>query len=154
MGYAIQKGFRLKKIKNNNCRYTIICKNNACEWRLHVSCLPDSVTYMIKTSKRYYFRHMLANFKCEFKNHNLNGKLWHTARVGSVADFKEALKSIGQDSVDAVNWLMSEPSDHISNNMSECFNGWIKDERDKPILILLELLKRKIIVRFTEKWEN
>ncbi|KAL5751935.1 hypothetical protein ACOSQ2_022442 [Xanthoceras sorbifolium] len=180
MGYAIQKGFRLKKIKNNNCRYTIICKNDACEWRLHVSCLPDSVTYMIKSvhGDHSFCRKVAENKKANVRgrlvlqtsihsnptiNHNLNGKLWHTARVGSVADFKEALKSIRQDSVDAVNWLMSEPvekwarhafdscikSDHISNNISECFNGWIKYERDKPILILLELLKRKII-----KWND
>ncbi|KAL5835505.1 hypothetical protein ACOSQ4_015002 [Xanthoceras sorbifolium] len=45
-------------------------------------------------------------------------------------------------------------SDHITNNMFDCFNGWIKDERDKPILTLLELLKRKIMVRFCEKWEE
>ncbi|KAL5844680.1 hypothetical protein ACOSQ3_010736 [Xanthoceras sorbifolium] len=29
-GYAIQKGFRLKKIKNDSCRYTVTCKNDAC----------------------------------------------------------------------------------------------------------------------------
>ncbi|KAL5820490.1 hypothetical protein ACOSQ3_022372 [Xanthoceras sorbifolium] len=233
-----QEGFRLKKIKNDSCRYTVTC-----EWRLHALCLPDGVTYIIKsvlsshsfcqrvvenkeanarwvasvlqttiysnpTIEAKVFRnelqnrfgvrcdrqtlyraknivlktmkanhvnsyaklkkHMLANFKCVFKNHNINGKLWHTTRVGSVVDFKEALKWVGEDSVDAVNWLMSESvekwarhafdsrikSDHITNNMSGCFNGWIKDERDKPILTLLELSRRKIMVRFAEKWND
>ncbi|KAL5842430.1 hypothetical protein ACOSQ3_013033 [Xanthoceras sorbifolium] len=111
---------------------------------------------------------MLANFNCAFKNHTLNRKLWHTARVGSVADFKEALKWVGEDSVDAVNLLMSESIekwarhafdsrikfDHVTNNMSESFNRWIKDERDKPILTLLKLLRRKIMVRFAKKWDE
>ncbi|KAL5768357.1 hypothetical protein ACOSQ2_015140 [Xanthoceras sorbifolium] len=141
-GYAIYEGFRLKKIKNNSRIYTVTCKNE-----LHDSFRVRSLgKEWPKASKRYSFRHMLANFKCAFKNHKLNGKLWHTARVKSVVDFKEALKSVGQDSVDA--------SDHITNNMFDCFNGWIKDERDKPILTLLELLKRKIMVRFCEKWEE
>ncbi|KAL5793333.1 hypothetical protein ACOSP7_001927 [Xanthoceras sorbifolium] len=48
-GYAIQEGFRLKKIKNDSCRYTVTCKNDACDWRLHASRLPDRVTYMIKS---------------------------------------------------------------------------------------------------------
>ncbi|KAL5818481.1 hypothetical protein ACOSQ4_022323 [Xanthoceras sorbifolium] len=217
---------RAAKIKNDSCRYTVTC-----DWRLHALCLPDGVTYIIKsvlsshsfcqrvvenkearwvasvlqttiysnpTIEAKVFRnelqnrfgaknivlktmkanhvdsyaklkkHMLANFKCVFKNHNINGKLWHTTRVGSVVDFKEALKWVGEDSVDAVNWLMSESvekwarhafdsrikSDHITNNMSGCFNGWIKDERDKPILTLLELSRRKIMVRFAEKWND
>ncbi|KAL5774615.1 hypothetical protein ACOSP7_012172 [Xanthoceras sorbifolium] len=255
------------KIKNDSCRYTVTCKNDACDWRLHASRLPDRVTYMIKSvcgghsfcrkvvenkeanvrwvasvlqttihsnpmievktlrnelqdrsgvrcdrltlyrakkivlktmkadhvdsyaklkkygnairlmnpgtwwpkaTNRYCFRHMLANFNCAFKNHTLNGKLWHTARVGSAADFKEALKWVGEDSVDVVNWLMSEPiekwarhafdsrikSDHVTNNISESFNRWIKDEKDKPILTLLELLRRKIMIRFAEKWDE
>ena len=66
----------------------------------------------------------------------------------------------------AANWLMSEPvekwarhafepslkADHISNNMSECFNSWIREDRDKPIIQLLENFRRKIMIRFSEKW--
>ncbi|KAL5842431.1 hypothetical protein ACOSQ3_013034 [Xanthoceras sorbifolium] len=48
-GYAIQEVFRLKKIKNDNCRYTVTCKNDACDWRLHASRLPNRVTCMIKS---------------------------------------------------------------------------------------------------------
>ncbi|KAL5760567.1 hypothetical protein ACOSQ2_019405 [Xanthoceras sorbifolium] len=45
-------------------------------------------------------------------------------------------------------------SDHNTNNMSECFNNWIKDDRDKPILTLIESLRRKVMVRFHKKWEE
>ena len=115
--------------------------------------------------KRYCFRHMLGNFKSTFKDNKMNGKLWSIARAGSKAKFMERMKSLGEDSMEAVSWLMKEPcekwarhafdcdikSDHITNNMSECFNNWIKDERDKPILTLLEHLRRKGTVRFSEK---
>ncbi|KAK2656601.1 hypothetical protein Ddye_009653 [Dipteronia dyeriana] len=36
--------------------------------------------------------------------------------------------------------------------MSECFNSWIREDRDKPILQLLENFRRKIMVRFCKKW--
>ncbi|KAL5781516.1 hypothetical protein ACOSP7_006545 [Xanthoceras sorbifolium] len=78
------------------------------------------------------------------------------------------MESIKEDSVDAHVWLKAEPvnkwarhcfdprikSDHVTNNMSECFNSWIKDERDKPILTLLEHLRRKIMVRLCEKVDS
>ncbi|KAI9181154.1 hypothetical protein LWI28_011965 [Acer negundo] len=38
--------------------------------------------------------------------------------------------------------------------MSKCFNNWIKDERDKPILTLLEHLRRKVMARFSDKCEE
>ncbi|TXG47916.1 hypothetical protein EZV62_027210 [Acer yangbiense] len=68
--------------------------------------------------------------------------------------------------MNAANWLMSEPvekwarhafepslkADHVSNNMSECFNSWIREDRDKPILQLLENFRRKIMIHFSDKW--
>ncbi|TXG65658.1 hypothetical protein EZV62_006933 [Acer yangbiense] len=49
--YDIQEGFTLKKIKNDRYRYTVTCKNDACDWRLHASCLTDKVTFMIRNLK-------------------------------------------------------------------------------------------------------
>ncbi|KAK3226629.1 hypothetical protein Dsin_006491 [Dipteronia sinensis] len=109
---------------------------------------PDAYT-------RYYFRHIIANFK----NHKMNGKLWHLARITNRAGFNETLASIRAESEKAANWLMLEPvekwarhafepsikSDHVSNNILECFNSWIKDHKDKPVLQLLENLRRKIM---------
>ncbi|KAL5840675.1 hypothetical protein ACOSQ4_013283 [Xanthoceras sorbifolium] len=108
---------------------------------------------------------MLSNFRSTFKNLNINGKLWNAAKVGNAAGFHEVMESIKEDSVDAYVWLKVEPvdkwarhcfdprikSDHVTNNMLECFNSWIKDKRDKPILTLLEHLRRKIMVRLCEK---
>ncbi|XP_031261891.1 uncharacterized protein LOC116120093 [Pistacia vera] len=38
-------------------------------------------------------------------------------------------------------------SDHITNNMSECFNLWLGEDRELPILSLLELYQRKVMKR-------
>ncbi|KAK3200400.1 hypothetical protein Dsin_023815 [Dipteronia sinensis] len=118
--------------------------------------------------KRYCFRHMLENFKSTYKDNSMNGKLWSIARAGSKSVFTEGMKALGDDLMEDVIWLMKEPcdkwaryafdcdikSDHITNNMSECFNNWIKDERDKPILTLLEHLRKKIMVRFSDKCDE
>ncbi|KAL5811968.1 hypothetical protein ACOSQ3_026918 [Xanthoceras sorbifolium] len=208
--YVIQEGFMLTKIKNDRSRYTIKCKNETCDWRFHASCLPDGLTFMIRSEanskwvsevvgtaimanptilpkvlktelqekyaikcevKRYTElrrRHIVANFTATFKNLNMTGKLWAASRVGYAAGFKEVIESIKNDSVKEYNYLMKagpdkwarhtfDPRikfDHNTNNMSECFNSWIKDDRDKPILTLMESLRRKVMVRFHEKWEE
>ncbi|KAK4840231.1 hypothetical protein QYF36_003164 [Acer negundo] len=88
------------------------------------------------------------------------------SKVGHVAGFNNVMKEIREVSEKAHTWLMkSKPykwarhkfeeeikSDHVTNNMSECFNSWIKEDRDKPILTLFETLRRKVIVRFMDKW--
>ncbi|KAL5743642.1 hypothetical protein ACOSQ2_026758 [Xanthoceras sorbifolium] len=249
--YAIQEGFMLTKIKNDRSRYTIKCKNETCDWRFHASCLPDGLTFMIRSEAnskwvsevvgtaimanptilpkvlktelqekyaikcdsqtiyrakkrvlknlkvdhvnsyakiRQYtnivysinqgtvakvmvdhsFGHIVVNFRATFKNLNMTGKLWAASRVGYAAGFKEVIESIKNDSVKEYNYLMKagpdkwarhtfDPRikfDHNTNNMSECFNSWIKDDRDKPILTLMESLRRKVMVRFHEKWEE
>ncbi|KAL5753306.1 hypothetical protein ACOSQ2_023813 [Xanthoceras sorbifolium] len=36
--YAIQEGFRLKRIKNDRHRFTAMCNNEACDWKTKQSC--------------------------------------------------------------------------------------------------------------------
>ncbi|KAI9166267.1 hypothetical protein LWI28_029243 [Acer negundo] len=115
---------------------------------------------------RYCFRHVFANYNYKFKSLDLRKKIWRAAKVGHVAGFNNVMKEIREVSEKAHTWLMkSKPykwarhkfeeeikSDHVTNNMSECFNSWIKEDRDKPILTLFETLRRKVIVRFMDKW--
>ncbi|GMY12908.1 hypothetical protein FCV25MIE_08147 [Fagus crenata] len=42
-------------------------------------------------------------------------------------------------------------SDLIVNNLSECFNSYILDARDKPILTMLDTIRRKLMRRFQVK---
>ncbi|TXG69703.1 hypothetical protein EZV62_004638 [Acer yangbiense] len=36
-------------------------------------------------------------------------------------------------------------SDHVTDNISECFNSWIKDDKDKSILTLMEIIRKKFM---------
>lgn len=47
--YCIQCGFSVIIDYANNSRYTIICSDQDCRWRLHASRLPDDRTWAIKS---------------------------------------------------------------------------------------------------------
>ncbi|XP_059668500.1 uncharacterized protein LOC132313647 isoform X1 [Cornus florida] len=47
--YAVQKGFRLVRNKNEKARVTAHCGNEGCNWRIRGTPLVDKVTYKIKT---------------------------------------------------------------------------------------------------------
>nr|XP_027099051.1 uncharacterized protein LOC113718339 [Coffea arabica] len=47
--YVIQKGFPIKRLKNQKTRCTAICDVDGCSWRIHASPVADSVTFMIKS---------------------------------------------------------------------------------------------------------
>ncbi|XP_059458358.1 uncharacterized protein LOC132187952 [Corylus avellana] len=42
-------------------------------------------------------------------------------------------------------------SDILTNNTAECFNAWILEARDKPILGCMELIRRQLMGRFNQK---
>ncbi|TXG73265.1 hypothetical protein EZV62_001844 [Acer yangbiense] len=47
--YAIQEGFELNRLKNDQCRYTAKCFNDTCDWRIHVSSLPNGRSFIIRS---------------------------------------------------------------------------------------------------------
>ncbi|KAK3206387.1 hypothetical protein Dsin_020709 [Dipteronia sinensis] len=95
-----------------------------------------------RAGKRHCFRHIIANFNATYKNLIMTGKLCAASRSGDAAKFKAIMESIKEESVQAYNYLMkAKPkrwarhtfdhrikSDHNTNNMSECFNNWIKED--------------------------
>ncbi|KAI9191802.1 hypothetical protein LWI28_013725 [Acer negundo] len=229
--YAIQEGFALKKIKNDRHRYTMTCKNDACDWRLHASCLTDKITFMIKSVRGSHSMCLrvaenkeatsrsVASVLGNFNRSNPTGKaklfkielqdrfavkvdsqtiyrakrivletlkIHHAEAYAKLKKYGNSIRTmnLGTDMKVAMNpevqsdnptfmrfylsfnacksepvekWARHafEPSikaDHISNNMCECFNSWIREDRDKPVLQLLEILRRKLMVWFYEKW--
>ena len=55
--------------------------------------------------------------------------------------------------IHVVTWSRSKfstnpKSDLIVNNLSECFNSYILDARDKPILTMVDTIRRKLMRRF------
>jgi len=48
----------------------------------------------------------------------------------------------------------SAKTDMISNNIAESFNSWIKDARDKPLITMLEIIRRQLMNRYHTKREG
>jgi thymidylate synthase len=59
------------------------------------------------------------------KEHN---NLWSRSKFGTVAKY-----------------------DSLTNNFSETFNAWISDERYKPVIDVLDLIRQKIIMKFDRR---
>lgn len=63
------------------------------------------------------------------------------------------------DKVDPSGWCRAWFSDYpkcdlLVNNISECFNLYILKARDKPILTLLEMIRKKLMRRYQMKMEG
>ncbi|KAF5946574.1 hypothetical protein HYC85_016802 [Camellia sinensis] len=47
--YTVETGFQNVRDKNEKSRVTTHCAAEGCHWKIHVSPLPDGITYKIKT---------------------------------------------------------------------------------------------------------
>ena len=117
---------------------------------------------------RYCVRHMYANFKDSYKGKELKDLMWSAARAYTVQEFERHMDVIKGINADAYTWLMNESPtlwarctfscsnkcDMLRNNISESFNHFIKDARDKPIITMMEMIRRQLMSRYEErrKW--
>ena len=76
--YAIQHAFEFKPIFSNKKRYTIACKAEGCDWRLHSSLVNGSTIVRIKT---YQSEH-----KCFGISHSGHTQASHTFLAQKIAD--------------------------------------------------------------------
>ncbi|KAH9671713.1 SWIM-type domain-containing protein [Citrus sinensis] len=92
-------------------------------------------------------RHIFANLKCKFPSLNY--------------DFEKAMSQIRAKDQNCYEWLRKIPPaqwsrsgfdhhvkyDHVTNNMTESFNKWVDEVRNKPVLTILEHIRRQLMVR-------
>ncbi|KAI3458545.1 hypothetical protein Pfo_015208 [Paulownia fortunei] len=105
---------------------------------------------------RFYIRHLYANFKNLYKGEDLKQ-----------LEFKKHMDELKALNMGAYEWLIREhPSswarsyfstntkcDMISNNISESFDQYINDSRDKPIITMMEMIRQQLMTRFQENKE-
>lgn len=104
--------------------------------------------------------HMYQNyFNAGHKGKTLKNHLWMAAVTTRDADYKKWMCKLKRLSQSAYTWLESKPaeewsksqfstrfkSDMLLNNLSECFNKFFLDARDKPILTMLEMIRTKLM---------
>ncbi|KAF8389413.1 hypothetical protein HHK36_026108 [Tetracentron sinense] len=106
-------------------------------------------------------KHLYNNFKKKFPGLNLRNHFWVAARAYNSTVFNFAMNKMKRDKKEAYEWLMEKPlhswsrhefdpwvrSDHVTNSMTESFNQWVGDLRNKPILTLVDSIRVKLMGR-------
>ncbi|XP_031266842.1 uncharacterized protein LOC116125254 [Pistacia vera] len=110
-------------------------------------------------SARYCARHVYANFRKKFLG--LRNLFWAVSRVSNIIDFQQAMEKVEAVDREAHRWMiendvrswsrhsfdLDSKSDHVTNNMCEVFNSWLGENRELPILSLLEHYRRRVMVQ-------
>ncbi|KAI9160652.1 hypothetical protein LWI28_010346 [Acer negundo] len=94
--------------------------------------------------------------------------VWNASNKSTKAEFKEEISKLKEVNEDAYNYMMGIPlqhwalhafdyyvkSEHTTNNLSECFNGWVDKYRAQPTLSLMESIRRKVMRRMNKRLED
>ncbi|XP_077233381.1 uncharacterized protein LOC143875660 [Tasmannia lanceolata] len=111
---------------------------------------------------RFCVRHMYNNFKAEFKGKLLKDTMRSAAYATTPIEFQKKMEEMEKldkkayaylKKINPTLWSRSafnpKPKCNLLvNNLSETFNGFILPARDKPILPLLETIRRLLMRRF------
>ncbi|KAM0877351.1 hypothetical protein ACQ4PT_035559 [Festuca glaucescens] len=106
---------------------------------------------------RECFRHLMANFRKKFKGEVLK-YMWPCAWACTTHRHDALMEKIAADCPKAIAflnkhhnliWSRSKFSkeckiDYVNNNISECFNNWIKDYKDLPVDYLMDKIRQMI----------
>ncbi|XP_027157835.1 uncharacterized protein LOC113759457 [Coffea eugenioides] len=239
--YAIQKVFRIVRVKNENSRVTTIYGVEGCKWRILASSVADSITFMIKSyqekhtcvmdrknievtadwiakkqvpvliihpnmstkrveaemikydnvpltfmsdrqkglnlayeeivsvaSERHYCSNICSNFKAQFPGILLSNLFWRAAKNYDSAGHNEAIATINELNKEVWRYLEKIPKtswcrytfaigikcDHVTNNCTESFNAWVGELRGKPILTLVEGLRKKFMKKMHKRYQK
>ncbi|KAJ0042627.1 hypothetical protein Pint_18290 [Pistacia integerrima] len=112
-------------------------------------------------SVRHCARHVYANFRKKFPGLRLRNLFWAVSRAANIIDFQQAMKKVEAVDREAHRWMiendvrswsrhafdLDSKSDHVTNNMCEVFNSWLGENRELPILSLLEHYRRRVMVQ-------
>ncbi|TXG57655.1 hypothetical protein EZV62_015484 [Acer yangbiense] len=94
--------------------------------------------------------------------------LWNVANKSIKTGFMEEITKLQEVNIDAYNYIMKVPLkhwalhafedyvklDHVTNNISECFNVWVEKFRTQPALSILEGVRRKMMQRMTKRLDE
>ncbi|KAJ0020301.1 hypothetical protein Pint_31925 [Pistacia integerrima] len=112
-------------------------------------------------SVRHCARHVYANFRKKFPGLRLRNLFWAVSRAANIIDFQQAMEKVEAVDREAHRWMiendvrswsrhafdLDSKSDHVTNNMCEVFNSWLGENRELPILSLLEHYRRRVMVQ-------
>ncbi|XP_074298337.1 uncharacterized protein LOC141629194 [Silene latifolia] len=117
---------------------------------------------------RYCCRHIWTNFKRTYPCEDFRQTFWRIAKAYTKPEFDQHMEVMKGMTVGAFNYLSSIPTKHwcrhafgticksamMLNNCAESFNNVIRKCRDKPIIELMEWLRRYNMRRMCSKREG
>ncbi|KAL3630451.1 hypothetical protein CASFOL_023435 [Castilleja foliolosa] len=119
-------------------------------------------TVIPQAHHRFCLRHLYANFKTNgFKSLKLKEEMWLAAAAFNKEEFLVHMMNIKKEDLSAYEYLSKvEPSqwarsyfdpavkcELLCNNLSESWNHFIIKAREKPILTMLEMIRRLVMRR-------
>ncbi|XP_061349601.1 uncharacterized protein LOC133294860 [Gastrolobium bilobum] len=118
------------------------------------------------TEHRFCLKHLNENFKKHWKGKHYQDMLWQAAHATTVCQFEKVMKKLEKTEdgkayqylkrLKPSSWTKSHFSfkaktDVLVNNISECFNAYILQERELPIISLIEGIQTKLMKRLYMK---
>ncbi|XP_074342344.1 uncharacterized protein LOC141679870 [Apium graveolens] len=117
--------------------------------------------YLPHAEHRLCTRHLYNNMRKKWPTGLVKNYFWMAACATYPAGYQKAMKALQRHSKSAYEHLSKlDPkswskaffqnkcdADNVENNMSECFNSWIVNERYMPVLTMLQELHFKIMRR-------
>ncbi|XP_074370513.1 uncharacterized protein LOC141711742 [Apium graveolens] len=118
-----------------------------------------------KAEHRFCTRHIYSNLRKKFPSTLLKKQFWIAACSTHSVAHTNAMKQIlnickpAHEHLKKINpaiwskaFISTTPkADNIENNMSECYNSWIINERYLPLLTILQEMHFKLMARVKEK---
>jgi hypothetical protein len=113
---------------------------------------------------RECFRHLMQNFIKRFHGNCYRG-MFPAARAYRKEVFESHIGPILQADPEVLSWLNRDHKakwmrcsfdpgikcDYINNNLAECFNSWIKDHKDLPVVELADKIRWMIMVLWEKR---
>ena len=110
-------------------------------------------------------RHIYANWKKHFSVKEWQKLFWRCAKAPCLLLFNKARARLARDTIDGAQAIMNTHPEHwsrawfrlgsmcdsVDNNLCESFNKWIVEARLFPIITMLEIIRRKVMVRIHEQ---
>jgi len=123
--------------------------------------------YNGEVEHRECFRHLMANFRKKFKGDVLKF-MWPCAWACTARRHDYLMEKIAAACPKAIPWLNKHHNliwsrskfskeckvDYVNNNISECFNNWIKDYKDLPVVDLMDKIREKIMEKISTRQER
>ncbi|XP_042511149.1 uncharacterized protein LOC122086418 isoform X2 [Macadamia integrifolia] len=113
-------------------------------------------------------RNLYSKFKASFPGLLLKTQFWVACKASKEFIFNKTMEIKGLNKA-AYDWLLNSnhpsmwsrhafdkraKSDHVTNNMTESFNNWIRELRSKPILTLVDELRCKLMRRLDKRYKK